>query len=75
MLKRDCLHGQLKSRSDDINLEQNYKTVRNKVVSEIGMPKFKNNKTLDVSLSLNIGSKKWWKMTKILKKWSDEQHK
>ncbi len=57
MLKRDCLHGQLKSRPDDINLEQNYKAVRNKVVSEIGNTKFKNNKKLDASLSSNIGSK------------------
>ncbi len=36
MLQGDHLHGQLKSRPDDINLEQNYKPVRNKVVSEIG---------------------------------------
>ncbi len=40
MLKQDCLHGQLKSRPDDINLKQNYKAVRNKVVSEIGKAKF-----------------------------------
>ncbi len=40
MLKRDRLHGQLKSRPDDINLEQNYKSVRHKVVSEIGKAKF-----------------------------------
>ncbi len=44
MLKQDHLHGQLKSRPDDINLEQNYKAVRNKVVSEIGKAKLKNNK-------------------------------
>ncbi len=48
-------------------MEQNYKAVRHKVVSEIGKAKFKNNKNLDASLSSNIGSKKWWKMTKILK--------
>ncbi len=66
MLKQDCLHGQLKSRPDDINLEQNYKAVMNKVVSEIGKSKCKNNKNLDASLSSNIGSKKWSKMTKIL---------
>ncbi len=57
MLKRDHLHGQLKSSPDDINLEQNYKAIRNKVVSEIGKAKLKNNKTLDASLSSNIGSK------------------
>ncbi len=43
------------------------KAVRNKVVSEIGNAKLKNNKTIDASLPSNIGSKKWWKITKILK--------
>ncbi len=54
------------SRPDDINLKQNYKAVRNKVVIEIGKAKLKNNKIVDASLFSNIGSKKWWKMTKIL---------
>ncbi len=47
-------------------LQQNYKAVINKVVSEIGKAKCKNNKTFDVSQSSNIGSNKWWNMTKIL---------
>ncbi len=42
ILKQDRLHGQLKSRPDNINLEQNYKAVRNKVVNEIGKAKLKN---------------------------------
>ncbi len=66
MIKLDHLHVQHKSRPKDINLEQNYKAVRNKVVSEIGNAKFKNIKNLDTSLSSNIGSKQWWKMTAIL---------
>ncbi len=41
MLKWDHLHGQLKSTPDDISLEQNYKAVRNKVVSEMVKAKLK----------------------------------
>ncbi len=66
MLKRERLHGKLKSSPDDINLEQNYKAVRNKVVSGIGKAKLKNIRILDASLFSDIGYKNWWKIYKIL---------
>jgi hypothetical protein len=66
MLKRDRLHGQLKTRPNDINLRQNYKTLRNRVVTEINKAKFDNDKKTDLLLSSDIASKKWWKLAKSL---------
>jgi hypothetical protein len=66
MLKRDRLHNQLKSNLNDITLEQNYKNLRNRVVTEICKAKYENNRRVDLSLTSNISSKKWWKMAKSL---------
>ncbi len=68
MLKQDHLHGQLKSRPDDINLEQNYKAVRNKVVSEIVSQNSKITKNL-MHHCLQIldlkGGGRWQKYSKM----------
>ena len=64
MLERDRLHGQIKLRGDDEVLKQEYRILRNRVVTEIDKAKFETGKKLDKLLSSNVSSKNWWKLSK-----------
>ncbi len=65
MLERDRLHQQTKSSLNDTNLKQQYRTVRNRVVTEIEKAKFEHEKKCDIILSsTDTSSKKWWHLYK-----------
>ncbi len=65
MLERDQLHQQTKSSLNNNNLKEHYRTVRNRVVTEIEKAKFEHEKKCDVILlSTDMSPKKWWHLCK-----------
>ncbi len=65
MLERDRLHKQTKSSLNDNNLKEQYKRVRNRVVTEIEKAKFEHEKKRDIMLSsTDMSPKKWWHLHK-----------
>ncbi len=65
MLERDRLHKQTKSSLNDNNLKEQYRTVRNRIVTEIEKAKFKHEKKCDIILtSTDMSPKKWWHLCK-----------
>ncbi len=65
ILESDWIHQQTKSSLNDNNLKQQYRTVRNRVVTEIEKAKFEHEKKCDIILSSTDTSyKKWWHLYK-----------
>ncbi len=65
LLERHQLHKQIKSSLNGNNLKEQYRTVRNRVVTEIEKAKFEHGKKRDIILlSTDMSSKKWWHLYK-----------
>ncbi len=61
MLERDQLHQQTKSSLNNNSLKEQYRTVRNRIVTEIEKAKFEHENKSDIMLSsTNMSPKKWW---------------